>query len=223
VQRLVYTSSTAALWLGGGGSITGAVGPDPRPECRSGYARGKIAAEHELAALRARGLPVVVVRPAIVVGDDGIVEHSGVGMWVKDNHCIGWGSGRAPLPFVLADDCAQALIAALAAEGVVGNSYNLAGDVRLSARGYVTAIAAHTGRAYHFAGTPLWWMWLQECGKYLVKALARRPREWPQRRDLASRGFRTGLDCSDAKRDLGFEPESDRDRFLRRLFDAGPR
>jgi predicted dehydrogenase/nucleoside-diphosphate-sugar epimerase len=222
VARFVYTSSTAALWLGAPGTIGGSAGTDPRPAQRSAYARGKIAAERELQAQAALGLPLVVVRPAIVVGDDGMREHSGVGLWVRDNHCIGWGLGRRPLPFVLADDCAAALVAALSAPAAVGKAYNLAGDVPLTAREYVEALAVRTGRDVRFHPTPLWWMWLQEVGKYLVKAAARRPREWPAWRDLASRSFRTALDCSDAKRDLGFAPERDRARFLARVFD-GPR
>jgi nucleoside-diphosphate-sugar epimerase len=163
---------------------------------------------------------VVVVRPAIVVGDDGIAEHSGIGLWVKDNHCVGWGTGKLPLPLVLADDCADALVAALAAEGIAGKSYNLAGDVRLTAREYVEAMAHRTGRDYRFHPTPLWWMWLQEYGKYLVKAVARRARQWPAFRDFASRSLRTTLDCSDAKRDLDWQPEADRARFLARIFDG---
>jgi nucleoside-diphosphate-sugar epimerase len=142
---------------------------------------------------------------------------------VRDNHCVGWGNGRNALPFVLACDCAQALVAALDSPAAVGKSYNLAGDVRLSAREYVEAMAIRTGRDYRFHASPLWWTWLQEFGKYLVKVLARRPRAWPSYRDFASRSFAKALDCSDAKRDLGFAPESDRARFLARLFDEPPR
>ncbi len=220
VQRLVYTSSTAALWLGDRGAIRGDCGTDQVPAGRGPYARGKIAAEKALEPARAQGLDVVIVRPAIVVGPDGIQEHSGVGLWVKDNHCVGWGRGAHPLPFVLADDCAQGLVAALDAPAAKNKTYNLAGDVRLSARDYVTELAARTGRDYRFHGTWLWWMWLQEFGKYLVKVAARRPREWPAFRDLKSRSFRTALDCSDAARDLGYTSEGDRARFLQRVFDA---
>jgi predicted dehydrogenase/nucleoside-diphosphate-sugar epimerase len=220
VRRFVYTSSTAALWLGAPGTIDGGTGPDPRPQARSAYARGKIAAERELTALRGQGLEVTIVRPAIVVAHDGLHEHSGVGLWVRDNHCVGWGHGRTPLPFVLADDCAAALVAALDAEAAANRSYNLAGDVRLTAREWVEELAHRTGRDHHFHGTALRWLWLQEVGKYLVKLLARRARQWPAFRDFASRSFTTRLDCSDGKRDLGFAPETDRVRFLQRVFDA---
>jgi len=221
VRRFVYTSSTAALWLGHGSPITGAVPPDEQPAARGGYARGKIAAEHALTARRGKGTEITILRPAIVVGPDGILEHSGAGLWVKDNHCVGWGSGRTPLPFVLADDCAAGLVAALHAPAAGDRSYNLAGDVRFSAREYVAELKEHSGRDYHFHPTWLRWMWLQEVAKYAVKMLARRPREWPSFRDLASRSCRAPLDCSDAKRDLGFAPERDRERFRERLFDGG--
>lgn len=222
VERFVFASSTAALWLGSAGKIDGTSGTDPQPKKRAGYGRGKIASERELHNLREQGLKLTILRPAIVVGHDGIFEHSGTGLWVRDNHCVGWGVGKHELPFVLASDCAQAFVAALDAEAAVGKTYNLAGDVRLSARDYVEAMATRTGRDYHFHPMPLWWMWTQEFGKYMVKVFARKQREWPAYRDFASRSFTTELDCEDAKRDLNFQPESDRGRFLSRLFD-GPK
>jgi len=218
VARFVYASSTAALWLGDAGEVDGSVGADTRPHLRAAYARGKIAAEGALKGVAAKGLEVTVLRPGIVVAHDGLLEHSGVGLWVRDNHCVGWGRGKHPLPFVLATDCAQAFVAALDAPDAGGKSYNLAGDVRLSAREYVEALAVRTGRDYHFHPTPIWWMWTQELLKYAVKVIARKEREWLAHRDFASRSFTTALDCSDAKRDLGFTPEHDPAHFLNRIF-----
>ncbi|MBK8101471.1 MAG: Gfo/Idh/MocA family oxidoreductase [Planctomycetes bacterium] len=220
VRRLVWTSSTAALYLGGSAPLTGASGPDPQPAARGPYARGKIAAERQLDDLRAQGLDAVVLRPAIVLAAGAPLEHSGLGLWVRDNHCVGWGAGRTPLPLVLADDVADACVAALDAPAARGKTYNLAGGVRPTAREFVREMRVRTGRDYCFHPTPLWWMWLQELGKHLVKMLARRPRELPSLRDLRSRSFRAPLDCSDAGRDLGFQPEADRARFLQRLFDS---
>lgn len=222
-KRLVYTSSTAALWLGESGAIDGSIGPDPLPAARSAYARGKIAAEAALRQRRGQGLSITIVRPAIVVGPGGSAEHSGVGLWVRDNHCVGWGRGDLPLPFVLADDCASALVAALHAPAAADRDYNLAGPVRPTAREYVEALAVHTQRDYRFHPMPLWWMWVQEIGKYLVKAAARRSREWPALRDFQSRSFRTELRCDDAVRDLGFQPEADRARFFAAAFAGLPR
>lgn len=220
VRRLVYASSTAALWLGGRSPVAGDAEPDPRPAARAPYSRAKIAAERELRKHSGQELEVVVVRPAVVVGGGAPAQHSGIGLWVRDNHCIGWGSGRHPLPLLLADDCAAALVAALDAKAAAGRSYNLAGAVRLTARDYVAALRMATGRDIWFHPAPIPWLWLQEVGKHVVKFLARRPRQWPSWRDLRSRSFRAPLDCSDAERDLAFRPESDRARFLERAFGA---
>lgn len=214
VERLVFVSSTAALYLGGSESVKGSVGPDPRPSRRAEYSRGKIAAEQELGRLaRERGLPLVIMRPAIVVGEGGVLNHSGVGLWVRDNHCVGWGMGRHPLPFVLVRDCARALVASVSAPGVLGKSYNLAGDVRPSAVDYVREMRRRTGRDFHFHGQPIWLIMAVEIGKWLIKVAARRPRELPSARDFRSRGFTAQLDCHDAKLELGWQPEADAARF----------
>ena len=218
VRRFVYASSTAALYLGGTEPVVGADGPDPMPNTRGAYSRGKIAAEAALEAERAKGLDVVIVRPAVVLGSASSLEHSGLGLWVRDNHCVGWGVGATPLPLVLGDDCARGLVAALFSDAAKNRSYNLAGPVRITAREFVEELRLRTGRDYRFHPTGVVWMWMQEVGKHFVKVLARKPREFPSLRDLRSRSFAAPLDCSDAERDLGFRPESDRLRFLQRLF-----
>ena len=146
------------------------------------------------------------------------MEHSGLGLWVRDNHCVGWGVGDTPLPLVLGDDCARGLVGALFSEAAKNKSYNLAGSVRMTARDFVEELRLRTGRDYRFHPTAITWMWLQEVGKHFIKVLARKPREFPSLRDLRSRSFAAPLDCADAERDLGFRPESDRLRFLQRLF-----
>jgi nucleoside-diphosphate-sugar epimerase len=218
VRRFVYASSTAALYLGGSQPMRGDCGVDPQPSERGAYSRGKIAAEAVLRDARQQGLDVVIVRPAVVLGSASSLEHSGIGLWVRDNHCVGWGRGDTPLPLVLGDDCARGLVAALFAEAAKNKEYNLAGPVRITAKDFVQELRVRTGRDYQFHATPISWMWLQEVGKHLVKALARKPREFPSLRDLRSRSFSAPLDCSDAERDLGFRPEQDRLQFLRRLF-----
>jgi predicted dehydrogenase/nucleoside-diphosphate-sugar epimerase len=216
VQRLVFISSTAALYLGGGSPVKGDCGTDPKPAGRAAYARGKIAAEEALRGLAtSEGLPLVVLRPAIVVGKGAMPEHSGLGLWVSDNHCVGWGSGRLSLPFLLVEDCAKAIAATLDAKDIDGRTYNLSGDVRPSAREYLRALSASTGRAYRFHPQPLWVMYLVEWAKLAVKLLARRKGAPPNMRDFKSRAFRAELDCSDAKQDLNWQPEEDALRFQR--------
>lgn len=217
IVRLVYTSSTAALYLGDPATVHDNAGPDPEPKARPGYARGKIAAERALTSLRERGLDVVIVRPAIVLTPGGSFEHSGLGLWVRDNHCVGWGRGNNPLPLVLASDCATALVHALTAPAAHNQSYNLAGDYRPTAREFLGELRQRTGRALYFHRTSILSMYLQEVGKHLIKLLGRRKGQLPTLRDLRSRSFRAPLDCSQARRDIGFAPAG-REAFLRQLF-----
>jgi len=217
VERYIFISTVAALYLGGREAVTGAVGPDPRPARRPAYARGKIAAEAVLGRLhREEGLPGLVLRPAIVVGEGGLAEHSGVGLWVKDNHCVGWGHGRNPLPFLLVEDCARAIAAALEAPGLEGRAFNLAGDVRICAMEYVELLRRVTGRDHHFHPTGLRSIWLQELGKYLVKRAARRRGEIMSMRDLRTRAFLAPLDTRDTQEALGWRPVADREQFIAR-------
>jgi nucleoside-diphosphate-sugar epimerase len=213
LRRMVFVSSTAALYLGGSGTVTGATAPDPRPRSRPPYARGKIAAEAELRRLQEEGLEGVVLRPAIVLG--GSSQHGGLGLWVRDLHCLGWGTGAVPLPLVLARDCAQAIVSSLDAEGIGGRSYLVAGDLTLTAAEFVRELRRRTGRPYRFHPQPLVFLWCMEMLKYAVKVLTRRPgRQLPSWRDLRSRGFLATMDCRDTQRDLGWRPETDRQQFL---------
>ena len=98
VERFVYVSSIAALYAGpdcGTPVLDDSPQTDPRPEGRELYSRGKMEAERRLLALhRERGLPLVIVRPGVVLGEGTALQHSGLGFWARDNHCIGWGLGN---------------------------------------------------------------------------------------------------------------------------------
>ena len=51
--------------------------------------------------------------------------------------------------------------------------------------------------------------------KWGVKLVTGRPGlTLPSRRDLRSRGLRARFDCTDAKRDLDWQPVADRDQFI---------
>ncbi|MEQ1634210.1 MAG: Gfo/Idh/MocA family oxidoreductase, partial [Planctomycetota bacterium] len=54
VKRMVYASSTAALWLGDAKQVAGDCGTDPVPSQRGAYSRGKFAAEAALVRERER-------------------------------------------------------------------------------------------------------------------------------------------------------------------------
>jgi len=218
VERFVYVSSTAALYLGAdaGPIVTDATPPDPEPWQRSLYARGKIAAEKALRELEREGLPLVVVRPGVVLGRGTPLQHSGLGLWVRDNHCVGWGDGTNALPVVWNEDVAEAI--ARTVESTVplaGRSLNLAADVGLTARDLVDELRRATGRALVFHPRSLLVSQIGEIGKWIVKQVGgRRDAPFPSWRDLKSRALVPKLSCETARDVLGWRPVEDRERFL---------
>lgn len=216
VRRLVHVGSIASLYLGPQpGKVTGATPPDPRAEQRADYARAKAICDRMLLEMHAReGLPVCILRPGVVVGAGSPALHSGLGFFNNEQHVIGWNAGANPLPFVLVADVAEAILAATRAEGAEGRCYNLAGDVRLSARDYVAELGRVLHRPLRFHPQSPTRLWLAEIGKWSIKRVGGRAVPLPARRDILSRGMVADLDCSDAKRDLNWRPVSDRSVFV---------
>ena len=218
VARLVYVGSIASLYLGPQPApVTGATPPDPEEYKRGDYARAKALADRAMLALHAKeGLPVVILRPGVVVGEGGLPFHSGVGLYNNDQHCIGWNAGRNPLPFVLAEDVADAVFRAATASGVEGRAYNLVGDVRMTARDYTMALGQALRRPLRYHPQSARFLWLEDSGKWVVKRVTGRNVAAPSVRDFLSRGMMADFDISDAKRDLGWSPVSDPARFVDR-------
>jgi nucleoside-diphosphate-sugar epimerase len=218
VRRLVFVSSIASLYLGDRGAVvTGATPTDPEFEERADYARAKAIAERALLEMhRSEGLPVVILRPGVVVGEGSGAFHSGLGFYNRESHCMGWNRGTNPLPLVLVDDVADAILSAIDAAGIDGKCYNLVGDVRLSARDYVAALAGVTGRGLRYHPQSVVKLYGIEMMKAVVKRSTGRRDPWPSLRDLKSRGLSAVFDCGDATRDLAWHPVGDRAEFLRR-------
>jgi nucleoside-diphosphate-sugar epimerase len=223
IRRLVYVSSVAALYTGDGRGqepLPDSIATDPRPECRPVYARGKIAAEQALLEFqRHHDIGLVIARPGVVLGAGTPMQHSGLGLWVRDNHCVGWGSGRHPLPVVLVEDVARALVLAALHEGraLSGQALNLCANPGLCARDIVRELARCTGRRIEFHPRPLLLSQAMEIGKWLVKKAGRRKGvPWPSYRDLKARSLKARLACNLARETLGWKPVEDRETFLDR-------
>ncbi len=217
IKRLVHLSSLEALYTGDRGDvITGRASPDPYDWQRDGQARAK--GQEEIALLTAYEeglLPVSILRPGIVVGEGGTPYPHAVGQFVNFRHCLGWNRGSNPLPFVLAEDVAAAVAAAAERDGALGHCFNLVGDVRLSARDYVTALGDALQRPFQFHPRTPEWLYLSE----RLKRGLRRPENasaFCSRRELASRGMAAGFDCADAKEVLAWTPVADRETFIAR-------
>jgi predicted dehydrogenase/nucleoside-diphosphate-sugar epimerase len=223
VRRFVYVSSIAALYGGpdaGTQVLEDSLDTDPRPEARDVYSRGKAVTERALVALhRERGLPLVIARPGVVLGEGTPFQHSGLGLWVRDNHCVGWGLGENPLPLVTADDVAEALVRIALHEGddLHGKALNLCGRPSLSAREVVDQLRVATGRDLHFHPRPLWFSQILEIGKWVVKKAGRRPGTvFPSYRDLKARALVPAIPSRTAREVLGWSPVEDREGLLER-------
>jgi nucleoside-diphosphate-sugar epimerase/predicted dehydrogenase len=216
VRRLVYTGTTDSYYSGRDEVITEATPLDPKIHRRNLYARAKAEAERELFDLhRERGLPLVVARPAIVVGPGGDPRHWGIGMWSSAETCRLWGDGNHPVPLVLVDDVADALARCLEVDGIDGEVFNLAADACVTPREYVAAMSEALGTWIDVRPTPPLRFYAGDVGKWLVKCLVRHPgRRLPSYRDWKSRTYRARYDCSKAKRVLGWSPASDRETLL---------
>ncbi|WP_419729311.1 NAD-dependent epimerase/dehydratase family protein [Lichenicola sp.] len=212
--RLIHVSSIAALYLGNPAeSVTGATPPDPRHAERADYARAKILTERLLADLATTQLRLTILRPGLVVGAGTSPFHGGLGFYNTEQHCIGWNDGRNPLPFVLVDDVADAILRVCDTPSAAP-AYNLVGDVRLSARDYVAELARALQRPLVFHPQSVRGLWAGELAKFAVKRASGRRVPMPPLRDLRSRGLVARFDCGDAVRDLGWHPVADRERFL---------
>ncbi len=228
VKRFIYVSSVAALYLGHDAKsrlIEDDEPLDPQPDARPVYARGKMAAEEALLALhREEGLGLVIVRPGVVLGTDTPMQHSGIGLWVRDNHCVGWGLGDNHLPLVWVDDVADALCAAASHEGngLHGHTLNLCARVPLSGQEVVARLRETTGRDLHFHPRSLAVSQAMEIGKWVVKVVGRKKAPFPSWRDLKSRALVPPFSSRTARETLGWEPCEDADEFMARITGQPP-
>jgi predicted dehydrogenase/nucleoside-diphosphate-sugar epimerase len=216
VRRLVHLSSIAALYLGNPDEVvTGRAPVDPYSQYRANYSRAKGVEEIALLTRHEEwGLPLCILRPAIVVGEGGTPYHTGLGLFMNERHCMGWSKGENPLPFVLAEDVAAAVLAATDKPGIDGQCYNLAGDVRLNARDYIATLAEELGRPLIFHPQSPGVMYLSETLKWAIKRAGGRKIPLPSKRDLLSRTLAATLDCTDVKTSLGWTPVADREQFI---------
>ena len=218
VKRLVYTGTIASYYQGpGAGTITEATPLDPGIARGNAYARAKTESEQLLLKMhREQGLPVVILRPGIVIGRGGSPFHWGVGMWWNDAICQTWGAGKSKLPLVLVEDVAAGLVLAMEKPGIDGQSFNLIGDPCLNAREYLDELDRCGGFQIQRFYTPIPRFYLIDMMKWVAKVALRFPeRQMPTYRDWQTRTLVAPFDCSAAKTTLNWQPVSDRAEVVR--------
>jgi len=212
VKRLLYTGTIDSYFAGEEARLGDDAPLDPKIQRRNLYARAKAESEVLLQQMRTeKGLPLAIFRPGIVIGRGGSPFHWGVGMWTANSVCRLWGKGENSLPLVLVDDVARALATAVAAEGVIGETFNLVGDPMLNAREYLAELERATGRKLDIRPTSIFTYYRNDMFKWFVKTLVRHPeRRFPSYRDWQSRSQKAIIESEKAKRILGWKPCAER-------------
>lgn len=219
VKRFIYTGTIDSYDSANPSRrITGDTPLDRRIRTRNLYARSKAACEEVLRKLsRDNGLPLIVLRPGIVIGEGADPSHLGVAQFVSETEARYWGRGDNRLPLVLVDDVADALVRAMDAPGIIGGSFLLTSDPLLSARDYVAEVSARSRIRIHTSQRPAWRFWVGDLIKEVAKNLIRHPnRRWPSLHDWQCRAHRSTYENSASRKALGWNPVSDRETLIER-------
>jgi predicted dehydrogenase/nucleoside-diphosphate-sugar epimerase len=217
IKRLIYTGTIDSYYAGSkAGVITEQTPLDRNIGRRNYYARAKAAAENLLFDMhRVQKLPVIVVRPGIVIGEGGNAFHWGVGKF-SESVCEVWDDGTNKLPLVLVQDVAAALVRCIQTEGIEGQSFNLIDVPVLSAREYLTELQRLAGIKLTIYHRPILWFYLSDLFKWMVKLAVGHPDRTrvPSYRDWESRTQKAIFNCTHAREELGWVPASDRQRII---------
>ena len=218
VKRLIYTGTIDSLYAGSrAGTITEQTPVDRNIKRRNYYARAKAAVEDVLLTMhRDQGLPVVILRPGIVIGRGGNPFHWGVGRWTSEGVVETWGEGTNKLPLVLVDDVAAGLVKAMSAPGIEGRTYNLVDQPLLSACDYVAGLEELGGFKVDIHRRSIWRYYLSDFVKWPIKLLTGHPdgSRVPSYSDWESRTQKAHWDTKLAREELGWTPISDRARMI---------
>jgi predicted dehydrogenase/nucleoside-diphosphate-sugar epimerase len=217
IKRLVYTGTISSFYTGAGaGTITDSTPLDPNIGSRDYYSRAKAASERILSNMHSeQGLPLVIVRPAIVIGKGGTPFHWGVGRF-SEHICEVWGDGQHPLPFVLVEDVAAALVRTIEVPEIEGRCYNLSDKPLLSARDYLAELERTSALKLDVRYMPTWKLYLGDLAKWVVKIAVGHPdriripsyRDWDSRRHVAE------FDPTSPMRDLDWKPVGTAEKLI---------
>ncbi len=218
VKRLFYASSIAIYYAGDKGDvITEGTKPHQGMLRVQPYSRSKAENERLLMELyREKGLPLVIFRPGIVLGEGGNPYHWGVAAWPYNSVCALWGDGNNGLPIVLVEDVADAMARAIDIPGIEGESYNLTSQPCITASEYLDEFEHHAGIKIKRVPTPSWRYFAEALGKWAIKSIGRDPNAaFPSYADCQGRSFAATFDASKAEKELGWCPVQDRQTLVK--------
>ncbi len=223
VRRFIYTGTIDSYDSASAQTVIRSDTPlDPAIATRNHYGRSKAACEALLLELhRTQGLPLVILRPGIVIGAGAVPAHWGVGMFESDTRVRYWGDGQHQLPFVLVDDVAKALVLALDKPGIEGQAFLVTDAPLLSAREYVAALAQASGTRIQALTTPLAVHFAKDALKEIVKHAINHPnKRMPSLHDWQCRAHRARYDSTQTQQVLGWQPVGSKAELVRSGIDA---
>jgi nucleoside-diphosphate-sugar epimerase/predicted dehydrogenase len=217
VKRLVYTGTIDSYYAGSSGEvITENTSLDPNINQRNYYAHAKALSEQILLSLHEKNnLPVVIIRPGIVIGEGSSPYHWGIGMWHYETVCQLWGKGNNPLPFVLVDDVVKGLALSMEKKDIEGQSFNLIDSPCITAKEYLQALETSLETNLIIQEIPIWRFFIWDCYKYFIKCLVgHKDKRQPSWRDWANRSQLATYDCTKARKVLGWQPANSKIKIL---------
>jgi predicted dehydrogenase/nucleoside-diphosphate-sugar epimerase len=219
VERFIYTGTIASYASDDPHRVIDSRTPlDRSIGRRNHYGRSKAACEALLREMQHnRGLPLVIMRPGIVIGRGSPPAHPGVACFISETRVDYWGDGTTPLPLVLVDDVADALARACDAPGIEGHALLLTSPPLMTASEYVDALSAHMGLHIDARARSAWSYWAAEMTKELAKQALRHPnRRWPSLHDCRCRSHAARYDSRLSEQLLGWRPVADRQTMVAR-------
>ena len=219
VRRFIYTGTIASYDSASASSVIDNTTPVYRAIARRGhYARSKAACEAVLQQLgRDRGLPVIIVRPGIVIGPGSPPAHPGIGRFASETRVDYWGDGTNPLPLVLVDDVAEALLRTLLVPGIEGQTLLLTSPPLMSAREYVQILSRHMATLIDARARPSWRYYVADLVKELAKnAVHHANRRWPTLHDWQCQSQKARYSGAMSEQTLSWKPASDLETLSRR-------
>lgn len=217
VQQFIYTGTIDSYFAGKASRIINDNTPlDPKIQGRNFYAKAKAISEQKLKHLQeSEKLPLVIFRPGIVLGSGGSPFHWGVGMWVGESVVRTWGKATHPMPFVLANDVADAMVKALRNPQTINKVFNLVGPPLLSGQEYLQELSRVLHTQLDAKPRSILSFYLADLFKYAIKVLVRHPgRRLPRYRDWLSRTQLSPMYSELAKSLLNWTPVSDRQLLI---------